>query len=315
MLQRIYSFSQWCVIGLMAFAVWITTSAAPARDFYVNNVTGSDLLDGAATTNVNPGRGPLLTITKALRSVSSGDHIILVNTGQPYRESLTLAGSRNSGTSYQPLTIEGNGSVLDGTLPVPQDFWEWVSDDVFRFQPEGKQYQQLFLDGMPLERRPAIGIGLQAKVPLLQPKQWALVNGWIYFRVEPVTLPQSYALSYTVIPAGLTLYKVENVVISNLTIQGFQLDGVYLHDVTGPCDLVGVNCHWNGRCGVAAMGVSQTQLISCKLEGNGLYQLSLKDYTDCDLRNCPPPEDPTAAWQIGKFSKLFVDGQPFQSAK
>ncbi|HZZ29547.1 MAG TPA: right-handed parallel beta-helix repeat-containing protein [Pirellulales bacterium] len=299
---------------LAAGAVCFTIATASAREIYVNNASGSDLLDGAATSNVNPGQGPFQTIAKALRTAGPGDHIILANTGQPYREAVSLVGSRLSGTAYQPFTIEGNGATLDGTTPVPQNAWEWFSNDVFRFQPEGKQFQQLFLDGQPVARRPAAGNGTNEKVPALEPKQWALVEGWVYFRVEPVTLPQSYAISYAALPAGLTLYKVGNVVISNLTIQGFQLDGVYLHDVTGPCDLVGLNCRWNGRSGVNVLGVSQTQLVSCTLDGNGVHQLQLDNYSDCDLRNCQIQGDAAAQWQIGKFSKLFVNGQPLQSA-
>ena len=134
--------------GLMvAFATLCNFTAA--REIYVNNATGSDLLDGTLAGNSDPGRGPFRSITRALKAVGPGDHIIVANTQRSYRECITLEGSRHSGTPYQPFSIESAGAVLDGSRSVPPDAWQHVTGDVFRFQPLKKEFAQVFLDGAP----------------------------------------------------------------------------------------------------------------------------------------------------------------------
>ena len=65
----------------------------------------------------------------------------------------------------------------------------------------------------------------------MKPLQWTLNEGWIYFCVEPDRLPEHYQLSYARLQVGLTLYKVEQVAITNLVVQGFELDGINCQDV------------------------------------------------------------------------------------
>ena len=101
-----------------------------------------------------------------------------------------------------------------------------------------KQFQQLFLNGYPLKRAEAAPGDTQ--LPRLEPLQWALVDGRIYFCVEPGQLPQDYLLTYAKLSVGITVYKADDVLIHNLTVQGFQLDGVNFHDATGPCRLIDV---------------------------------------------------------------------------
>ena len=74
-------------------------------------------------------------LTRALDVARKGDRIILVNTGEPYRESVTLQGGRHSGYPDAPFEIVGNGAVLDGVQPVPVDAWTIVEGNLFRFQP------------------------------------------------------------------------------------------------------------------------------------------------------------------------------------
>ena len=99
------------------------------------------------------------------------------------------------------------------------------------------------------------------------------IDGWIYFCVEPGKLPQDYLLTYAKLSVGITLYKVDDVLIHNLTVQGFQLDGINAHDSTGPCRLIEVTARNNGRSGVAVVehrppncaraGWNRTACVSC----------------------------------------------------
>src|SRR5262249_23900589 len=91
----------------LSIALFTAGCEAAARDIFVNNLAGDDLLDGTLPTNTSPGIGPFHTITRALRAAGPGDRIDLANTGEPYRESVSLVGSRHSGNALRPFTIEG----------------------------------------------------------------------------------------------------------------------------------------------------------------------------------------------------------------
>ncbi len=279
-----------------------------ALDIYVDNRAGNDRFDGGAATSVEPGLGPFRTLSRAVCAARAGDRILLANTGRAYRESISLVGSRHSGTAYSPFVIEGQGAVLDGSALVPPNAWQIAAGDVFRFQPERKAYQQLFLNGYPVPRIEATAG--DTRLPRLEPQQWALVDGWIYFCVELGKLPQDYLLTYAKLSVGITLYKVDDVLIHNLTVQGFQLDGINFHDATGPCRLIDVTARNNGRSGVAVVGASTAELHSCRLGSNGLCQLFLDDYSRCDLFQTEVLGAAATKWIVGKNAKLNVDGAP-----
>jgi hypothetical protein len=298
-------FTTWTTTGLLWLAVANLTFA---RDLYVDNRAGDDRFDGGAATSIEPGLGPFRTLSRAVCAAQAGDRILLANTGRAYRESISLVGSRHSGTAHSPFVIEGQGAVLDGSALVPLNAWQFTASDVFRFQPERKAYQQLFLNGYPVPRvEPGAG---DTRLPRLEPQQWALIDGWIYFCVEPGKLPQDYLLTYAKLSVGITLYKVDDVLIHNLTVQGFQLDGINAHDSTGPCRLIEVTARNNGRSGVAVVGASAAELRSCRLESNSLCQLFLADYGRCDLFQTEVLGTATTKWIVGKNAKLSVDGAP-----
>lgn len=293
-----------CAVVLLLAAV---NSVATARNLYVDNVGGDDLFDGLAAQREDQKRGPNQTIWRALKSARPGDRIVLAKTDVPYHESISLVGSRLSGYGLRPLVIEGNGAALDGSRPVPFDAWKFVSGDVFRFQPAKKDFQQLFYEGVPLVRRPFSP--LYNKKLELEPLQWALLDGWVYFRVEQGKLPEDYHLSYADLTVGITLYKVEGVAISNLTVQGFQLDGISLNDAIGPTILSGVTARGNGRSGVAVSGVSEVDLRGCLLGDNGHCQLLLQEFAEVNLANCDVVDNAAVKWEIKNGAKLRVDGK------
>src|SRR5687768_4967226 len=100
--------------NLLAIVLVLTvTAACSARDWYVDNVAGDDRKNGSQPNSSSQIDGPVQTIAKALRHASRIDRIILANTGEPYRESISLVG-RHSGIEKAPFEIIGNGAVLDG---------------------------------------------------------------------------------------------------------------------------------------------------------------------------------------------------------
>ncbi len=258
-------------------------SSVGAREIYVNNVMGDDRFDGSSPVAMGEQVGPYRTLTHALRSSSKGDRVIMANTGHAYRESITLQGARQSGFPGVPFELVGNGAVLDGSERVLPDDWFFVGGNVFRFRPPRMSFQVLYLDGKPARRR---DVRVAADLDTLQPLEWCLYERQVYFRTEPGRLPQSYELTYTARQVGITLYEVHHVVVKDLVIQGFQLDGVNAHDGVRETVLEGLNCRGNARSGISIGGASRVRILACLVGNNGAAQVRTEGYSHTQLISC-----------------------------
>ncbi len=292
-----FFFSEMVRTASLAVLAWtvvigVGLTRATARDIYVNNTLGDDRKDGLAARHISETTGPVRTIARALAICQKGDRIVLAKTDRPYRESLSLSAARHSGYPGRPFVIEGNGAVLEGAEPVPKAAWRHWQGSVFRFRPVRLDGHMLFLDQRPAPRR---FVKSEEQLRQLPPRHWAVWGAWVYFSVEPRRLPFQYPLTYSVRPAGITLYQVRHVVIQNLTIQGFRLDGVHVADRVTDCALGGLLCRGNGRSGVYVGGASQVVLAKSLLGSNGRAQLMLRGYARVRLADCeliPAPHAP-----------------------
>jgi len=265
---------------LLAAAIWLlTVASAPAREIYVNNQLGDDRRGGWLPRPAGEGGGPCRSIAKALRIAQPGDRIVVANTGQPYREGITVQGPRHSGTDSYPLVILGNGATLDGTLSLVDAVWEYAGSNTFRTRPPRMSFQQLFLDDLPAARKqpPAV------EPPQLAPREWCLIEGWIYFRVDAGKLPQAYKLSCCGEQAGITLYEVHDVIVQDFIVRGFQFDGVNCHDNVKRTDLVRITSLENGRSGFSVGGASRVRIDTCTAAGNGAAQVRIEGYCTLEL--------------------------------
>lgn len=261
---------------LVCLFVFGLAASAMGRDIFVDNRNGDDRRNGSAPTPVGTVSGPVRTIAKAIRLChGTGERIILINTGEPYREEVSVQGPGCSGTDVRPFEIIGNGAVLDGRATLVGGPWEHHRGDVFRIQPKFMSYQQVFLgDQLAVRRQPVDGLP-----PDLKPLEWCLLNGYIYFRVEPGKLPDSYDISCCGLKTGITLYNVHDVVISDLTIRGFHLDGLNAHDNVRGTDVSGVTSIENGRSGFSIGGASRVRLENCTAAGNGAAQVRVEGFS------------------------------------
>ena len=249
---------------------------ALAVDLFVDNLAGDDRNNGRGAVTAGRGNGPVRTIEKALRLARAGDRLIInPNGGEPYRECLTLQGGAHSGFGDIVLEIVGNGAVLDGSLSLAGAAWEVLDEDVYAYQPPKMSFQQLFLGGQPAVRVQAV----DHRLPELKPQQWCLFKGRIVFRTDPGRVPDSYDPSCCGHPVALTLYEVHDVVIRDLAIRGYQLDGVNAHDNVTRCDLVGITSTENGRSGFSIGGASRVRLENCNASGNGVAQVRTEGYS------------------------------------
>ncbi len=286
----------------MLLALLLAVSPAGARDIFVDNVAGDDASTGVHPRNMPGQTGPVRTITKALRLAGYGDRIVLTATERPYRESVALVGTRRSGYSFAPFTIEGNGATLDGSKPVPADAWQNHAGAVFRFKPPRLGPQQLFLDDRPAEQ---VAVDAAADGPAtLKPLQWCQLGGQIYFSVEMTKLPEDYPLSYAARQVGITLLHVDRVLIRNLTVQGFQLDGINAHNNARRVTIVGVTCRGNGRSGIAVGGASLVNINDCVLGNNGRAQLLSLPHSETHLHGTDLIANTAPAW-LNRGGRVF----------
>jgi hypothetical protein len=272
--------------------LWLDAARAIASDYYVDNVAGDDRNDGTAAQAVGEYVGPTRTIQRALQRAGKGDRVIINNTGIAYQEGITLQGGRQSGTIAAPFELIGNGAILDGTRPVPAAAWLHYEGHVFRYRPPKMSFQLLFLDDKPAARIP---IASRPQIEQLQPLQWCLFEGHVYFCVEEGRLPQSYSLSFTGLQTGITLYEVRNVVIRDLVVQGFQLDGINAHDGVFGATFSEVTCRGNGRSGISVGGASRVRIEASLVGNNGTAQVRTEgacraEIVGCDLLDNTAPK-------------------------
>ena len=231
----------------------------------------------------------------------------MANTGDPYREALSLVGSKHSGSPLAPLVIEGNGAVLDGLADIPSTAWIHVDGDLFYFHPARLNYQQLFLNGRPTARQPT---SLPARtLPNLKPLQWCLFQGKMYLRVEPGKMPDAYRPACCRLQTGITLYYVHNVVIRNLVVQGFQIDGISIHDVVDSALIEGVTCRGNGRSGIFARGASRVTIFDCVIGNNGESQFTSEDFAKVNIEHSDLIGT-TAPALLLRGGLVTIDGKP-----
>jgi len=286
----------------MACILLACTSAA-ARDIFVDNVLGDDRRAGTMAVVVGEDVGPCRSISKALRIALPGDRIVVTNTGQPYRESITLQGPNHSGDDRFALAIVGNGATLDGTYSLANARWEYAGNNTFRTRPPHLSYQQLFLDGQPLVRKqPPPG-----QSPQLAPHEWCLFQGWIYFRADEGKLPPAYNLSCCGEQVGITLYEVHDVIIEDLAVRGFWLDGVNCHDNVRRTDLVRITAKDNGRSGISVGGSSRVRIDTCTAAGNGEAQVRVEGY--CIVQMLDNVLDATSAPAVVREGGRIVKGE------
>lgn len=266
----------WCVLAIVICALPSVDRRLVARDLHVHNTAGDDRADGSGAT-------PYRTISRALAAAQKSDRVVIAKTDEPYREALTIQAGRHTGIEARPFEIVGNGATLDGSVQVPDDAWEHYEADVYRFRPEAKHHHLLFLNGVPALRK---RISPTAPVPELAPREWCLSRGHVYFRVQGGRNPTDYSLTHTALPVGITLYEVRHVVIRDLIVQGFQLDGVNAHDSVFDGALVGLTCRGNGRSGVSVGGSSRVRLVDCVVGNNGTCQVRTEGSSRTEIIAC-----------------------------
>ena len=299
-------------IVCLTLLLGLTGSLVSAETFYVNNTGGSDLNNGLSESNQGHRVGPTRSISGALSRTQRGDRIVVANTGVDYVECITLQGRKNSGYSSMPFVIEGNGATLKGIAPIPAHRWEVVKADIYRYEPPRGGYQSIFINGELAEQMPRCdGSSVTTN---LKPNQWCRSNGGIHFATEKGKLPSVYALSYAKHPVGITLYNVEHVVIRDLNVRGFRLDGINAHGNARDCVLAKITSTGNGRSGISIGGASTVSVLNSEVRDNGEVELRADGWSTTRVLETRLVSTDGLEWTrttnaFGNGARLFVDDE------
>jgi hypothetical protein len=257
-----------CALGFVVVA-FSAARSLPAADVFVDNMRGDDICDGASAVPGDERSGPVRTIRRGLKMIRPGDTLHLVNHGVPYFESVEIVGARFNGG----FTLEGNGAVVSGAKVVPFDAWKYMGDEVWRFTPRRKAFYQLIQGDRALPEFPSPP--RVASLPEIPAGHWCAWRGSIYFRTLPGRSLTQYdpPLAFAAEEVGITLLDVEEVVIHNLEVRHFRLDGVNAHDRCKRVILDSVRLIENGRAGLAVGGSSTVGIKDSTVERNRLVSI------------------------------------------
>ncbi len=113
----------------MVFMVAGWGLATCATTYYADNKVGNDANDGLSAEKA------FRTLATATARLKPGD-MLEISPGRIYYESLNIV---TSGTPEKPVTIHGNGAVISGLAPVPDNSWKdcgdglWLSANNFQY--------------------------------------------------------------------------------------------------------------------------------------------------------------------------------------
>ena len=257
---------------------------AEAKTVYVNNTMGDDRFTGEREDFDVVEAGPVRTIARATELARLGDTISLADTGVPYQECVSLTNKNASGINAEfPFILDGNGASLDGRVTVEHEKWEHFKEiykndkdnppeyqgDIFRlhvakYYPNAVCYCMLFVDAMPVQNKSAEP--MESPVGQLNELDAALYEGYLYFRPEKGKTPEDYKLEITALRTGITLNHVDHVVIRNLIVQGFQLDGIALANSATNVVIEQCTIRGNARAGMSVgwgSDVKAKRILTC----------------------------------------------------
>lgn len=274
--------------SLTAFAPGVI----PASDIFVDNQTGSDAFDGLVERPVDSGSGPVKTLRRAMQIAGFGDRVVLTRQGTTYYDSLSLTGTKHSGTTQRPFTIVGNGATLSGARQVPTQGWRRAEPGLWKLTLTRKGFYRLMRDGRSLpELQHEAGLN---PLESLAPGAWTAWRGEVYFRQEDVA-PTEQQFTYAADQTGLSLYQVEHVRIIDLTLRDFRFDGLHAQNMCRSVTLENVSTINNGRCGVAVSGTSQIDIVGGSFSENGRHSILISNRAAANLREVTTDVEPTLA--------------------
>ena len=260
---------------LLVTLLVLTVSEAFGNVIYVDSLRGDDAADGSNPEAITLTSGPVRTIRRGVELLRLGGTLNIANNGQPYYESMEIVGGRLGGTPLRPTVIEGNGAELNGSFPVPPPAWRKAGERLWKFTPLRKGHYRLILSNRAL---PEIVLPRNSRqLPEIPDGQWAAWKGSIYYQAGKLDVPQDLDLWYAVRSVGITLYDVHDVVVRDLKVRHFRIDGVNAHDRSENIVLENITAEENGRAGMVSAGTSFVTINKPVIKNNGRYSVLITE--------------------------------------
>ena len=191
--------------------------AAGATTYYVDNKAGDDTNDGLSAGKA------FKTLAKATAQLRAGD-VLEISPGKTYHESLLLT---KNGAAERPVTVHGNGAVISGLAPIPDDSWKDCGGGLWH-SPNKFQHGALRPRVLDAEGR-MISVGRGAAPESLKPGE-AVWNGTgIHLRLAEGDTPVGKGLQGYYRSTGVTIYRQSHFVIEGIVAEHFANDGVNVH--------------------------------------------------------------------------------------
>lgn len=280
-----------CWVATLLVAWLLVLSGVVRGDIiYVDSRRGDDQNDGQRA-DPEGASGPVRSLQRAIGLAQRGDEIQLANNGDPYYGGVTLFGERHSGWTHVPFVIAGNGAVLSGAKPVPAGAWQSTAEGYWRVTPWRKTWFQLVRRGeaVPEAECPRDA----AALPEIPEGQWCAWRGAVYYRAPLGENPNQQDFALADDEVGLTLLDVHDVLIRELELRHFRLDGINAHDRCREVLLDRVTSRQNGRAGVAVAGTSRVLMLETQLQENRAHSLLLSELGSAELERCRLDQPPT----------------------
>ncbi len=263
-----------------------------ARVIYVDNLRGLDVCDGTSSDPIDRASGPVRTFDRAVTLAGPSDTISLANTGHPYQGDLRLFGRRHSGIATLPFRVLGNGAVISGARDVPAASWRSVGG-LWQLAPRRKGRFLLIRNGKPLPRHDVPRMAAEPDVESIPDGHWTVWRGRIYYRTTELLSTGEATLSIATGDCGISLVAVRHVLIENLVVQHWRLDGISAPGLCQDVRLNNVTCRENGRAGLVVSGTSQVAGKKISLTGNLGHSLLIEDLGLADIVDGTFSEPPT----------------------
>ncbi len=195
--------------------------SAGAATYHVDCLTGSDANDGMSASTA------FRTLKKATSVLKAGD-VLEIAPGATYYESLVMA---SSGTPRAPIAIRGNGAVLSGLAPVPDDSWKEMDGGLWLSANKAKwgALMPRVIDRDGVWRSVNCSSPSKFDPKSLKPGESIWKTEGIWFRPENGRRPQDYGLQGFYRESGFKIDAKSYITVENLVCEHFANDGFNVH--------------------------------------------------------------------------------------
>lgn len=250
------SWSLWCASAIAAIVPTLLT----ARELHVKGDLPCSKANGSK-------EDPYISITAAVQNAQAGDTIFVHPVEGGYRETVSFHGHKG-GAAGNPITLDGQGSLLIGSDILPPN--GWILDSASGvYQRSDIRHVRLFLlvDGEM--------IFVSKKEPEnLQPGEWCLVDGVTHYKPLSGRNLKELVIEAAVRANGVQINgKTSHIIVKNFTAQHFWNDGYNIHGEGVGLEFHNCNARDMGDEGFSAHGEAETLLdgaiyVNCD---NGIF--------------------------------------------